>query len=157
MATRHVSFEAVGFEKIRKQFNQLPIKVADKVMKGAVKQGSSEWEKRMAWMAPRALGHLRKSMMVKVVQYRGGLKTVGITGPRSEWIPVSKAVRWTRRGKVNPAIYAKVTNKGKHAGSNQGWRERAFTLGKGVAQKRFQTFLIRGLRREAKKLGFKSI
>ena len=156
MATKHISMDVVGFDKVRKSFNLLPMKLRDRVMVGAVRQGATEFKKRMAWMAPKEFGFLRDSIISKVVQVKGGTITLGYSRAKSKSIPVPKSVRWTKTGTVNPAKYAHLTNMGDGA-KKSGWRERAFTLGKGMASKRFETFLIRGLRRESKKLGFKGV
>ena len=154
MAGNSATFDAKDFERLKKAFSRLPDRAERNVVKGAVGAAARVLRKEMHNRIPVALGHLRDNFGTKVKPYTNRSLTVGIIGARSKWIPVPRSIRWTKTGKVNPALYSHLTG-GDRGESATKWMQRGFQAGLPVAKQRMFKNLQRGIEREAKKLGWK--
>jgi len=162
-----VTFDTKGFEELRRTFRRLPVRVADKAVKSAVRAGANPIVKATRAGIQSDTGSLAKSMRAKVKTYKASGTTVAIIGARNVWLPIARSVRWTKTGRINPALYAHLADKGFRTKVGRGksrygrripgrnFMRRGFTSSVASSRTRFSRFLGRAVEREARKLGFR--
>jgi len=155
----NISFDTKGIAELRKTFQRLPFRVADKALKTALRGGARPMLKRAKSLVPVRTGTLRKALYTKVKVYpRDGAGFAGI-GARSRKVAVASHFGGQSHGKTiyaNPAKYLHLVEGGNYGGQGANpFMKRSFQSGFEASKQNFTKFLKRGVEREARKLGFK--
>jgi HK97 gp10 family phage protein len=145
-----------GLKELEKAFGALPYRVAKNVLKSATRAGANPITKKARAFVPADTGELRKSIGAKVKLYDRTFTAVAIIGAKFKWIPIAKSQRWTRSGRINPALYAHFVESGAYGGQGAtNFMARAFSASRSLASDRLAKFMQKGVDRESRKLGFK--
>jgi len=154
-----IKSEVLNWQEVQKQFQLLPFRIGDKVIKGAIRSASTPIVNAMKSRAPRRTGLLAKGIRARVVGYSRNGAAAAAIGASSKRVQIATRYGGKNHGQavfVRPSKYAHLVEYGNYGNKGatnfmaRGWA--AATPG---SKSRFLRTLQRGTVREARKLGFK--